>query len=344
MKLLQKLGLTMGFGLSTLAATASVQAETQVLRFSNWQAPTHFITTDMLIPWGQEVEEATNGRVKIEFINPLGKPQAHVDLVRNGIADLGMSVHSYTASRFPMVEFAELPFTTEDSGINSVAYWDTYQRFMLDQDEHRGLKLLGAWTSPASVILLTKENITSLDDLKGVKLRSPSPLFDSITKELGATPITATASEAYEMLSRGVIDGMYFQHDQIDNFKLDRLVKSVVVAPGGFGKTSQFLFMNPRKWDSLSAEDQQAILSVSERHMAKAFGEKWNKSEQDAIQKHAAQGLATYRVEGETLDALQQRLAFIESNWIETANKKGIDGQAVLDFYRAQIAALTPQP
>lgn len=188
MKLLQKLGLTMGFGLSTLAATASVQAETQVLRFSNWQAPTHFITTDMLIPWGQEVEEATNGRVKIEFINPLGKPQAHVDLVRNGIADLGMSVHSYTASRFPMVEFAELPFTTEDSGINSVAYWDTYQRFMLDQDEHRGLKLLGAWTSPASVILLTKENVTSLDDLKGVKLRSPSPLFDSITKELGATP------------------------------------------------------------------------------------------------------------------------------------------------------------
>lgn len=344
MKLLHKLGRYLGVGMVALTAISTALAEPHILRFSNWQAPTHFITTDMLLPWGQAVENATEGRVKIEFINPLGKPQAHVDLVRNGIADLGMSVHSYTASRFPMVEFAELPFTTEHGGINSVAYWDTYQQFMLDQNEHRGVKLLGAWTSPASVILLTQDNVTSLDDLKGLKLRSPSPLFDAITKELGATPITAPASEAYEMLSRGIIDGMYFQHDQIDNFKLDRLVKSVVVAPSGFGKTSQFLFMNPNKWDSLSSEDQAAILSVSERHMAKAFGEKWHQSEQDAIQKHAAQGLVTYRVEGEAPDQLRQRLAFIETNWIETANQKGINGQAVLDHYRAQLAALNTQP
>lgn len=330
-----------GLGLALMQPLAAAASETVVLRFSNWQPPAHFITTDMLTPWAQEVEQATNGRVKVELINPLGKPQAHLDLVRNGIADIGMSVHSYTASRFPLIEFAELPFTTEDSGVNSQAYWDTYQKFMTGADEHRGVKLLGAWTSPPSVILSTKENINSLKDLEGSKLRSPSPLFDEVSKQLGATPVTAPASEAYEMLSRGVIDGMYFQYDQIHNFKLDRLIKSVVAVPGGFGKTSQFLFMNERKWNELSPADQAAILSVSEKHMAKTFGEKWHQSEQNAIQSLTADGLHTYIVEGDELKELEEKLAPLEQNWIQKAASKNVDGQAVLDYYREQIQTLS---
>lgn len=328
---------TIGLGLALAQPLVAAASETVVLRFSNWQPPAHFITTDMLTPWTQEVEQATNGRVKVELINPLGKPQAHLDLVRNGIADIGMSVHSYTASRFPLTEFAELPFTTEDSGVNSQAYWDTYQKFMTGADEHRGVKLLGAWTSPPSVILTTKENVNSLKDLEGSKLRSPSPLFDEVSKQLGATPVTAPASEAYEMLSRGVIDGMYFQYDQIHNFKLDRLIKSVVAVPGGFGKTSLFLFMNERKWNQLSPEDQAAILSVSEKHMAKTFGEKWHQSEQNAIQSLTADGLHTYIVEGDELQELKEKLAPLEQKWIQKAASKNVDGQAVLDYYREQI-------
>lgn len=331
-------------GLSLILAQplAAVAAEeTVVLRFSNWQPPAHFITTNMLVPWTQEVEQATEGRVKIELTNPLGKPQAHLDLVRNGIADLGMSVHSYTASRFPLVEFAELPFTTEDSGINSQAYWDTYQKYMTDANEHRGVKLLGAWTSPASVILTTKENITSLQDLQGSKLRSPSPLFDEVSKQLGATPVTAPASEAYEMLSRGVIDGMYFQYDQIHNFKLDRLIKSVVAAPGGFGKTSQYLFMNEGKWNQLSPEDQAAILKVSEKHIATTFGEKWNQSEQNAIQALTKDGLNTYLIAGDELKELKEKIAFLEQDWLKKAASKNVDGPAALEFYRQQIQVLS---
>lgn len=343
MKLIKRFGALLGLGIAALAPLSGAQAETQVLRFSNWQPPAHFITTNMLIPWAKEVEEATEGRVKIELINPLGKPQAHLDLVRNGISDIGMSVYSYTASRFPLIEFAELPFTTEDSGVNSVAFWNTYEKFMQGADEHRGIKVLGAWTSPASVILTTKEHVTSLKDLKGIKLRSPSPLFDTVSKDLGAIPITAPASEAYEMLSRGVIEGMYFQYDQIQNFKLDRLIKTVIAAPGGFGKSAQYLFMNEKKWKALSKADQTAIERVSGRHIAKAFGEKWNQSEQNAIKEFTAQGLKTYHVQGEELEQLKKDLAPIEKNWIKAAQKKNVDGSAALEYYYAQIKALSNQ-
>lgn len=343
MKLIKRLSVCLALGLVALSPLSSAQAqtETQVIRFSDWLPPAHYIVKEMLEPWAEEVNTVTEGRVQIESINPLGKPQAHLDLVRNGVADMGMGIHSYTANRFPLIEFSELPFTTNSSEINSIAYWDTYQKFMLDANEHRGVKLLGAWTSPGIIILTNKDNISSLEDIKGMKLRSPSPLFDNITKELGATPINATAPEAYEMLSRGVIDGMYFQHDQIKNFKLERLVKSVVVVPGGFGKTSQYLFMNEKKWNALSAEDQAAILNISEKQMAKNFGEKWDISEQNAIKDLAANGLKTYYVEGEELKELKDRLAFIETDWIKAAEKKNADGKAALEYYKAQIVELS---
>lgn len=335
----------LGLSVAALAPLTAVQAqtETQVIRFSNWLPPAHYIVKEMLEPWAEKVNEVTEGRVKVEFINPLGKPQAHLDLVRNGVADMGMSVHSYTASRFPLIEFAELPFTVEDGGINSVAYWRTYDKFMKDANEHRGVKLMGLWTSPATVIFTNKDEITSLDQLKGLKLRSPSPLFDSIGNAMGVTTVNAPASESYEMLSRGVIDGLFFQYDQIENFKLDKLLKSAVAAPGGLGKSSQYLFMNERKWNAISEADRAAIEEISGEYIAQDFGTKWQEAEVNSIKNLTDSGLKTYQVKGQELEDLQKNLAFIEENWLKAAAKKKVDGKAALEFYRAQIQELSTQ-
>lgn len=345
MNIIKKLGACLGLSVAALTPLSAVQAQTdtQVIRFSNWLPPAHYIVKEMLEPWAEQVNEVTEGRVKVEFINPLGKPQAHLDLVRNGVADMGMSVHSYTASRFPLIEFAELPFTVEDGGINSVAYWRTYDKFMKDANEHRGVKLLGLWTSPATVIFTNKEEITNLDQLKGMKVRSPSPLFDSIGESMGLTTVSAPASESYEMLSRGVIDGVFFQYDQIDNFKLDKHIKSAVAAPGGLGKSSQYFFMNERKWNAISEADRAAIEKVSGEYVAKDFGTKWQDAEVKAIEKLSENGLKTYKVQGQELEGLKKELAFIEENWIKTAEKKGIDAKAALEYYRAQIKELSNQ-
>ena len=342
MKLIKRLGACLGLSLAALAPLSSVQAqtETQTIRFSNWLPPAHYIVTEMLQPWAEKVNEVTEGRVQVEFINPLGKPQAHLDLVRNGVADMGMSVHSYTASRFPLIEFAELPFTVEDGGINSVAYWRTYDKFMKEANEHRGVKLLGLWTSPATVIFTNKDEITNLDQLEGMKLRSPSPLFDSIGDAMEIVTVNAPASESYEMLSRGVIDGLFFQYDQLENFKLDKLLKSAVAAPGGLGKSSQYLFMNERKWNAISEADRAAIEKISGEFIAQDFGSKWNDAEIKSIQTLTDSGLKTYRVEGAELDELTNNLAFIEEEWIKTAAKKNVDGKAALEYYRAQIEEL----
>jgi hypothetical protein len=155
-----------GVAAVALAASTSVQAQNVTLRFSNWLPPTHPMVTEMLNPWAKDVEQATEGRVKIQVLPPLGTPASHYDLVRNGVADMTIGVHSYTPERFKLTEMVELPMTAENAQVNSLAYWRTYQKYFMGKNEHAGTKLLGAWV-PGSYQLWTAAKVDS-----GLLLRS----------------------------------------------------------------------------------------------------------------------------------------------------------------------------
>ena len=180
-----------GVAAVALAASTSVQAQNVTLRFSNWLPPTHPMVTEMLNPWAKDVEQATEGRVKIQVLPPLGTPASHYDLVRNGVADMTIGVHSYTPERFKLTEMVELPMTAENAQVNSLAYWRTYQKYFMGKNEHAGTKLLGAWV-PGSYQLWTAAKVDSLDKLDGTKIRIPGVLVERIAKLLGLVSISST--------------------------------------------------------------------------------------------------------------------------------------------------------
>ena len=66
--------LAMLAGVAALGLAGPADAET-TLRVSNWLPPSHPIVKDILAPWGEQVAEATDGRVKVEIMaSPIGKP------------------------------------------------------------------------------------------------------------------------------------------------------------------------------------------------------------------------------------------------------------------------------
>ena len=139
-----------GVAAVALAASTSVQAQNVTLRFSNWLPPTHPMVTEMLNPWAKDVEQATEGRVKIQVLPPLGTPASHYDLVRNGVADMTIGVHSYTPERFKLTEMVELPMTAENAQVNSLAYWRDHIGGTTDPVSWSGSQ--PAWTTVVSTI------------------------------------------------------------------------------------------------------------------------------------------------------------------------------------------------
>lgn len=322
--------------------TGAALAENVTLRFSNWLPPTHYIVTEMIQPWMDKVAEATEGRVTFQIQPALGAPAAHLDLVATGVADLAFMPHGYTPARFKLTEIGELPFTSDDAVSNSVAFWRTYQKFMMGVDEHRGVKLLSIWTTTPSQLFLAGE-VTRLDEVAGKKIRVTSPTLEAVARTLDLTSITAASSEIYEMMSRGTVDGTFFQSDSVVAFRLVDFVKSQISVPGGFVHSSQMLIMNPAMWDKISAEDQAKIDALSGEAMSRAFAEVWDAKAKEGDVTLAEAGVTVTEVGGEALDSLKQDLSFLRTDWVAAANDRGIDGEAALAFYHAQIEELSAE-
>ena len=57
------------FAIATLVGwSPAAHAQTTTLTMSSWVSPQHLLTKDVLAVWAQNVEKATNGRVKFQML------------------------------------------------------------------------------------------------------------------------------------------------------------------------------------------------------------------------------------------------------------------------------------
>jgi len=321
-----------------VAAGGSASAQT-VWRFSNWVPPTHPLTVEVFYVWAKNVEKATNGRVKIEFVSALGAPPAHFDLVKDAVTDVAMGVNSYTANRFVLNEGVELPFLAPNAMSSCIAYWKTYEKFFKQADEYKGVHLLGIWTHGPGHIFTRDKKLTTIADIDHLKMRVPGGLVNDIAKKLDTVPVFAPASQAYDVLSKGVADGIFFPTESVYNFKIGPVIHHALEIPNGLYRTAHFLIVNQAKWDALSAEDKKAIESVSGEALAKLAGAMWDKADADGKAGLLKLGTEFTEASPAMMKDLHAKLDSMTNEWIEKANKKGVDGKAALAYYIEQVKA-----
>ncbi len=59
-----------------------------------------------------------------------------------------------------------------------------------------------------------------------------------------------------------------FRHTGCVAFRMEPYIKAVTTFPGGMSNTTFSLLMNKDKWDSLTAEQQTQVMSVSGAHVS----------------------------------------------------------------------------
>ncbi len=318
--------------------TAEAAAQT-VLRFNQWLPPKHFIVTQGLLVWAGDVARVTGGRVKVEMTTKsLGAPPRQFDLALKGIADVAWGVQGYTPGRFLSAEMAELPLSGTSAEALSVAYWRTYQKVFKSADEYKGVKLLVLHVHPPGQIGTHKKAITSMADLKGVKIRIVNPATSRILAFYGGVPVSAPAPKAYDLFSKGIIDGTFISLDGVASFHLDKFIKHAIEVPAGLYNTSFFIVMNQAKWDSLAGADQRAIEGISGEYYGRNIGRVWDGMARKGRALALEKGANITTLSGKALDGLRRELAFVEKDWITRATKKGLDAKAGLAMLRAEVA------
>lgn len=327
--------------LSGLAFGAT--AKTTELTVSSWLPPTHAVVADFLVPWSQEIEQETEGRVTMRLLTkPVTNPQGHFDAVRNGLADVSFISHAYYPGRFDLVRYAVFPFSGDTAESRSVAAWNIYEKYLLDKDEHKGVKLLGIYTHGPGMVFTSSKPVKQVSDFEGLKIRVGGGMAADVAKAMGASVVAKPAPESYELLSTGVVDGVFFPAESVRAFKLDSVINYVTMVPGGLYSDSHGVIMNQKAFDKLSEQDQAIIEKLSGAHLARIAGKAWDKH--DAASRAVMDEKIEITMADQTLiDEIAQRTQPIQDEWMAAMKKNDLDGEAVLREFQEEIKAVESQ-
>lgn len=320
-------------GIHTAASAQSV-----TLSFSAWVPPSHMLVRDGMMPWMQEVEKVTEGRVKMRLLpKPAANAVNHLDAVAEGLADIAFISHSYTPARFPMTRIGVLPFAGDSAEVASVALWRIYDKHFAKLNEHKGVKLVTIYTHGAGVFWNAKRPIRTVEDFAGLKIRVGGGIAADVANALGAIAVSKPAPESYELLSTGVVDGVMFPGESIVSFKLDKIVKFATAFPGGLYSDSHAVIMNEAAWKKISKADQDAINRISGEAMARAVGKAWDKNAGAGFDAFKAAGGQIIAADDALVKAVADRTARFEQEWVKAVNEKGMNGAAIVTEYRAEL-------
>jgi len=327
---------------STGLTLSGASAET-VLRMNNWLPPTHSQLIGTMKPWAEKVAEASKGNIRIELTDAsLGAPPRQYDLAVDGIVDITFGVTGYTPGRFKLVGAAELPFVAQSGEARSVALWKAHEEYFAKANEFKDVQLLGLYAHGAGRILTTAKAgpVTSLANYAGKKFRVGGGIIQDINTALGGVNVAVPANEVYEILSTGVADGTLLPLEAYPSFNLGGVIKHATLIPGGFYSSVWFAVMNKDKFDSLSKEDQDAIMSVSGMELAKLGGQSFDAADEAAMAVVEKDGVEMITADEAFVSSMREKLTAIDQNWIKDADGLGVDGKAALELVRKEAAAL----
>ncbi len=324
-----------------LMALGSAASAEVVLTASSWVPPAHLLSRAQA-DWCGEVAKATSNRVKCNILpKPVAPPPGTYDAVRDGLADLSFSVEGYTPGRYTLSKIAEFPFLGDSPIATSVAYERIYRKHLAKFDEHRGLKVITVFTHGPGIIFNNKRAVKTIADLDGLKFRVGGGVVNDVGKALGANMTLKPAPQSYELLSSGVVDGVWFPAESVESFKLDKLLKYWTTLPGGLYNTSFALVMNPATWAKIPKADQEIINKLSGEWAARFIGKYWEDADRKSRALMQVSGFEQTQADAKFIADFKAKTAPIEAEWIKEAKAKGLkDPAAVLKEFRAEIAKL----
>ncbi len=315
-------------------------AADHTLLISSWAPPTHAMNSVMWPNVVEMIEEATDGRVTAEVKFGLAPPPAQLDLVQDGGADLSIIFHGYQPGRFVTTKLIELPGYVGSSEAASVAYWQAFERYLHEAEEHRGVKVLALMThGPAQ--LHTNATVTSLDAIEGLKVRVPGGVGSEIGTALGATGIQIPAPKVYETLASNAADGVVMPVSSRTGFKLTEVARNMYDMPGGLYRGSFAIVMNEDSFADLP-EDLRNVLEqeIFGEPLSRMGGRMWEDYDVEALEvTKATAGNTITAASAADVATFSEISAKVRDGVIEEIAATGIDAQAAYDLIREVMAA-----
>jgi len=299
------------------------------IKFSTWHPPASREVTTVWIPMLEELKKRSNGRITYTMYagGALGKGPEHFDIVKKGLSDMGYFTATWTPGRFPLTDVLSLAAWVDGKDL-ATGIGNEMRDKMLEK-EFQDVKVLEL-NGCIQAFLWTRKPVHTLEDLKGLKIRSPGGMQTAYIKVLGAEPVFMPLGDVYMALDTGTIDGLVTCPPLILAFKLFEVAKYAVKAT--FGCVSEGVVMNKKTWDKAGPELQKIIMDVVGNPFATTHGLD-KKTYAQMMDEIKAKGVTIYDLPPEQEAKWFSEFQQATRNWAAEMEKQGLPAkEAVLMF------------
>jgi TRAP-type mannitol/chloroaromatic compound transport system substrate-binding protein len=230
----------------------------------------------MATPWGggplleynakgvaKDITLLTNSEIDVEVFpgGTLGKALKVTDTVAKGVARIGHNWAGYDWG----VDSTGVLF----GGFSGTMPWEQMVHWML---RGGGSELLMEWrmakfdvaavpcgSQPPEVFLHSHKKVQTLEDFKGIKVRT-SGAWAEIAQTMGASTVILPGAEVYPALERKVVDGIEWGTPWMNESAGYEKIAKYIIVPGIHQPTAfHECLVNRKAWEALSDRDKEII-------------------------------------------------------------------------------------
>ena len=319
-------------------AAAGAEAKNYNLKLSYWVPPTHLLTPGYK-EWAAGVEKASGGTIKTTLFpsSQLGSGRDHYDMVKRGVADMGLINPGYTPGRFPVLGASDLPFMISDSlpGARAIDRW--YSKYAAkEMPEHY---VCHVFTHDIATIHTVKKEIKVPEDVKGLKIRTANQITSRFITDLGATPVQVPIMEAKDTLKKGITDGITVTMGGVSlnsTFKFGEVVKYTLDVPLYVSTFTHGI--TKELYNEMAADQKKAIDShCGPEWSAKVYRYWYEDDKKDQADARKLAGHVWTKV-GPAETALWRKAAVpVYEFWADSVKKAGLNPDRVLEDLREEL-------
>jgi TRAP-type C4-dicarboxylate transport system substrate-binding protein len=193
--------------------------------------------------------------------------------VRDGLADVGFVLPPYYPAEYStnlflhemnlLINLVENPTGKEPLAFSGAMLEYTFNNCPECMAENKAQNQIytGGGVTPLYNLLCKDVKVTSIGDLKGLRLRAGGAGFVRFADAFGAQGVRLPVSEVYEALDQGIIDCAMLSAPELTNYNLHEVVTDITLAvPGGAFAGVASANVNLDRWKGMDDAGREALL------------------------------------------------------------------------------------
>jgi tripartite ATP-independent transporter DctP family solute receptor len=209
---------------------------------------------------GETLAAESKGRLTLTVFHSgqLGNEAAMLQQMQSGALDMGWIMAAELGSRVPTVAAITAPYVVDSTDKIAKLVRDPIAMKILDVLPAETGTVGLAWGITGMRAIFSARDLTSLADIKGMKLRiNPTPAYRDFYQLLGAAPTPIPTPQVFDAMTNGQVDGLEADLEFSWNQRFDKVSKVILQMNAIFMPVAALV--SGRVWQGLPPADRELI-------------------------------------------------------------------------------------